>query len=542
MERTVRNFKLVEQIGTGGMGVIYRAIQTTLDRPVAFKELHPHLARDADFLKRFEREAKTAATLQHENIVGVIDFGQDGESYFIAMEYVDGADLKGLMSKEPKVVLPVAVSAILDVLRGLEHAHSRGIVHRDIKPANVMVTKDGVVKIADFSIAQAATMPSMTVTGAMMGTPAYMSPEQAGGGKQLDARTDLFSTGVILWEMLAGRRPFDGDTYAVVISRLLTVTPPDLSEIDRTVPVSIAKVAKKALAKDPDRRYANAAAFRQDLEQAALEEKIPFGRQLIVDWVKAPKEFQTSLRRRQARDAYQRGVYLMGQGLARIDDAIASLEAAVILDPDHDEAKKQLEELKGKRSAFPRGLPIGLGAGIGAAVLLALFAWHPWARGPVATPTPIAVVTTAPPATTIADTATPAGTIATATPTAVAAGTRHVSKATPTPPLATPVVVATTSAPVSTPTAAPTHTELALVDPERKDEGFLKIVTHPWAKVYVDGRYVADTPIAKPITLPIGSHELKLTNDAYAPYVETIEIPPGTLVSRNVTLKKNGEP
>ncbi|HVO29748.1 MAG TPA: serine/threonine-protein kinase, partial [bacterium] len=265
MERTVRNFRLLEQIGTGGMGVIYRAVQLTLDRQVALKEMHPHLAKDEEFLRRFEREAKTAATLQHENIVSVIDFGEDGGSYFLALEFVDGADLKVLLAKDPKVVLPVALAVMVDVLKGLEHAHARGIVHRDIKPANIMVTKDGVAKIADFSIAQAQTMPSMTVTGATLGTPAYMSPEQAAGGRPVDARTDLFSAGVILFEMLSGKRPFEGDTYASIISQLLTVTPPDLHEIDPVVPASITRVVKRALEKDPDRRYQSAADFRRDL-------------------------------------------------------------------------------------------------------------------------------------------------------------------------------------------------------------------------------------------------------------------------------------
>ena len=283
---TLRTFELLEQIGAGTTGRVFRARQTTLDRTVAVKLLHPHLANDDELVRSFEHEAKTAATLQQENIVAVIDFGRQGDEYLLAMEYVDGVDLKGLIAQAGRIPLPVAMSVAIDALRGLAHAHFRGVVHRDIKPANIMVSRAGIAKIADFSTAKL-----MTGDNELSGSPAYMSPEQA-QGLTVDARSDLFSLGVALHEMLAGAQPFRGADVPAVLQSLVTTTPPDLHEVDRAIPESVARVVRRALEKDPKNRYAQATDFLRDLEQVCRDEHVVTGRVFVVDFVRNPGSFR----------------------------------------------------------------------------------------------------------------------------------------------------------------------------------------------------------------------------------------------------------
>jgi len=249
MGRTIRNFEILEEIGKGGMAVIYKAKQTTLDRIVAIKELYPHLASDNEIIGRFEREAKAVAKLQHENLINIIDYGKEGASYFIAMEFVEGGlTLKDIIVKVKKFPIPIALRVVTEVLKGLEYAHDKGIFHRDIKPANIMISKDGAVKIADFGIAKNLESAGETKTGQAVGTPAYMSPEQL-AGRKVDARTDLFSLGVMFYEMLGGVRPFPGDTLHTIITQIIQTTPRPVEELDPLVPPEVSKVIKKALEK-----------------------------------------------------------------------------------------------------------------------------------------------------------------------------------------------------------------------------------------------------------------------------------------------------
>ncbi len=578
LERTVRNFKLVEQIGTGGMGVIYRAIQTTLDRPVAFKELHPHLAKDAEFIRRFEREAKTAATLQHENIVHVIDFGKEGESYFIAMEFVDGGDLKQMLAHEPKLLLPVAVTFALDILKGLEHAHARGIVHRDLKPANLMVTREGCAKIADFSVAQAQTMSSVTMTGAMMGTPAYMSPEQI-GGRPLDARTDLFSMGVILFDVLAGRRPFEGDTYPAVITNLLTVVPPPLHQIDPLVPESIARVVRKALEKDADRRYQTASDFARELENAAREEKIEISRALVAEFLKDPKGYPATVRRRQAKEAFQQGLFLMNQGLTRIDDAIRALEKVVHLEPTNAEARKHLELLRQRKGSGPKKKPEGrtpapppavpsppapatqspagtqwrwiAGAAAGAGMVLAGIFGLDLVQGSRTTAATVANATrvaVAPPAAATPVVAPPADTTPETAASAFPLATAPLPAASPAdpPPIASPTAAAARETPTKPAVRArPTPTVKVALAPPRTEtpaepiaDAFLKIVVVPnvAADLYVDEEYVAKAPLKSSLRITTGKHLLTVSSPGFAEYSAEIQVKPGANPEHRVTL------
>jgi serine/threonine protein kinase len=209
MTRDFGAFTLHERIGRGGMADVFRGVQRSLDRQVVVKILHPHLTSDAEMVARFEREAQAAAKLRHENIVQIIDSGRFEDVPYIAMEFVAGLDLRHWCAAHGTPPLEIALLVLRDVCLGLELAHAHGIVHRDIKPANLMLTPDGVVKIMDFGLAHTETDITRTVAGAVLGTPAYMSPEQAAGVK-VGPRTDVFSLGVIAYELLGGRRGSSG--------------------------------------------------------------------------------------------------------------------------------------------------------------------------------------------------------------------------------------------------------------------------------------------------------------------------------------------
>jgi eukaryotic-like serine/threonine-protein kinase len=258
-------YELTHLVARGGMAQVYRAMDRQLDRPVALKVLFPELSVDRTFVERFRREAQSAANLSHPNIVPVFDWGEDDGTYFIVMEFVDGRPLSAVL-RDPDPMPPRQVASIgAGVAAALAFAHRHGVIHRDVKPGNVLLTPDGDVKVTDFGIARAVnTEESLTQTGAVMGTAAYFSPEQA-EGKSVDSRSDIYSLGVVLYEMAAGRPPFTGDSPVAVASKHVRDAPPLPRELNPAVPVALEAVVMKAMAKNPDDRYASAEELRADL-------------------------------------------------------------------------------------------------------------------------------------------------------------------------------------------------------------------------------------------------------------------------------------
>lgn len=348
MIKSIKNFEIKELIATGGMAAIYKAVQTSLDRVVAIKVLHGHLAQDPNFIQRFEREAKAAANLKHENIVNIIDFGKDEEVYFIAMEYVEGRSLKDLITRVKVFPLEVVMTIATDICKGLEHAHERGVTHRDIKPANILIGYDGTVKIADFGLAQAQDLTSITVTGAIVGTPAYMSPEQA-AGRKVDVRSDIFSMGIILYEMLTGEKPFPGENYSSVITRILTLTPKRAVEMNPLVPVELSQIVEKMMEKDIDKRFADVGKLLLDMETYARKAGIAFSRKHISRFINETDKYVKESAERRKREHFDRGVYYMNLGLEKIDDAIDEFTKVIYLDPSDVLARDYIEKLRVKK-------------------------------------------------------------------------------------------------------------------------------------------------------------------------------------------------
>ena len=275
-------FNVLSEIGSGGMAVIYKAEQPALGRLVAIKELRKELATDASIITRFEREAKSVAALAHQNIVHIYDFITRGESMFIVMEYVEGIDLYDLMNRVERIPPDIAAIVALQAARALEYAHYRGVVHRDFKPSNLMITKQGEVKLMDFGIARDEAFDDLTRPGTALGTPAYMSPEQI-LGERVDFRSDLFSFGIVLYQMLTGQKPFADDDTKSVLHRILNEPYERPRKLYPDVPLRLQGIVKKCLEKQPDRRYKSTEALRRDLEDfVASKVRINYNGRLVI--------------------------------------------------------------------------------------------------------------------------------------------------------------------------------------------------------------------------------------------------------------------
>ena len=259
MEKIGR-YEIIGEVGKGAMGVVYRATDPNIGRTVAIKTLRIdiHGTENEEILGRFKNEARAAGMMNHANIITIYDAGEQEGMFYIAMEFIEGQTLQGLLKQAHALPVGKATHIVRQVCAGLDYAHGRGIIHRDIKPANIMITGDGTVKIMDFGIAKSGGT-GMTSTGQVMGTPNYMSPEQV-KGKPLDGRTDLFSVGVVLYEMLTGARPFAGENVTSIIYKIVHEDPPTPREVVGLHP-GLSAVVMKALAKDPDERFATGADF-----------------------------------------------------------------------------------------------------------------------------------------------------------------------------------------------------------------------------------------------------------------------------------------
>ena len=258
-------YRLDRKIGSGGMADVWLAEDTELDRQVAIKILHDRFAQDKEFVQRFQREAQSAAGLQHPNVVGIFDRGNFDGTYFIAMEYVHGPSLKELV--KGGMDSHDAIDFTRQILNAARFAHRKGIVHRDLKPQNVLIDDEGRVRVADFGIARAGENSDITATGSVMGTAQYISPEQA-QGKETTPRSDIYSIGVILYEALTGRVPFEGDSAVAVALKQVSEAPRRPSALKPKVPPALDAVVMRALAKDPDARFKDADAFLKALDAA----------------------------------------------------------------------------------------------------------------------------------------------------------------------------------------------------------------------------------------------------------------------------------
>ena len=262
-------YRIINRLGSGGMADVYCAEDSQLGRRIALKVLHRRFAEDPQFVERFRREASSAAGLSHPNIVGIFDRGEWDGTYYIAMEYVEGRTLKEIVREKGAAPAEAATDITLQILRAARYAHKHGVVHRDIKPHNVLIDGDGRVRVTDFGIARAGAS-DMTETGSVMGTAQYLSPEQA-QGRPVDERADLYSIGIVLYELLTGRVPFDADSPVTVALKQVSEAPVPPRELVPGIPPALENVVLRAMEKDPDRRYQTADDFIAALEAARAD-------------------------------------------------------------------------------------------------------------------------------------------------------------------------------------------------------------------------------------------------------------------------------
>lgn len=259
-------YELLEKIGTGGMAEVYKAKCRLLNRYVAVKVLRSEYVNDEEFLSRFKIESQAAASLSHQNIVSIYDVGADNGMNYIVMEYVEGITLKEYITKNGMLPWHEAIDFSIQILRALEHAHKNGIVHRDIKPHNIIITPDKVLKVTDFGIARASSSATLTISGTTIGSVHYFSPEQARGG-YTDAKSDIYSLGIVMYEMLTGKLPFDGDSPITIAIMQIQNQPPSPKEFNISIPLALESIVMKAIRKDKDSRYQTATAMIADLKQ-----------------------------------------------------------------------------------------------------------------------------------------------------------------------------------------------------------------------------------------------------------------------------------
>ncbi len=281
--KRVGNFEIKAEIGKGGMGTIFYAVDTMLNRDVALKVIHPQFTSNPQLMERFRIEAMAQARMNHPNIVMIFSFNKIDENYIIAMEYIDGKSLKDFLKEEIKLDVNHAMNYMKQILTGLDYAHSNNVIHRDIKPANIMITKDKKIKISDFGIAKIFGEQGLTKTGVMIGTPWYVSPEQI-LGKDIDFRTDLYSAGITFYEMLTGRVPFDSKTNSdfQIQKAHLETPPPRPSAFNSKIHPKLEKFILKALQKRPEKRFKNA--------KEMLEELIKIERDILRDTIHEDKD------------------------------------------------------------------------------------------------------------------------------------------------------------------------------------------------------------------------------------------------------------
>lgn len=363
-------YRVIEEVGQGGMAVVYRAHDESLKREVAVKVLHAHLSAEPESKARLQREAQAVAKLHHDNIVEIFDYsGIDSESSYIVTEFVDGQNLKQFMAARPLGWPDVAALMAAEVSGALAHAHSVGIIHRDVKPENVMIRKDGILKLMDFGIAQVVDLQRMTVTGQLLGSPAYMAPELI-DGKPLDVRTDVFSVGIMLYQLATGELPFSGKNPGEVLRRIVEGKFVDPRVRQKRLSDDLRTIICRALARQPDDRYPDVSRLLDDLRGYLGGCGITDARVELRAFFAEPDLFEKSFPARAAAALADKGRTAMADGKTGV--ALKLWNRALLLDPQNAAVLAGLRRLEGRRrirrvASIAVGLALGIGALIGVA-------------------------------------------------------------------------------------------------------------------------------------------------------------------------------
>ncbi len=354
-------YEIIGELGQGAMGVVYKAKDPLIDRVVAIKTINLGLAQEEkeEYEGRFYQEAKAAGRLNHPNIVTIYDVGKSGDFAYIAMEFLQGRELRDVMNDGGVLPVDQALDVVAQVALGLAYAHEHEIVHRDVKPSNIMVIRDGHVKITDFGIARMASASVRTQTGMVLGSPKYMSPEQV-MGKSIDQRSDIFSLGVMLYEMLTGQAPFNGENINAIMYQTLNAVPAPPNTLNAAVPEMLNFIVAKALAKKLEDRYQNAKDFAVDLR--SCRDTLPrSGQQIDVSPVGGEKKLPDAIAitgNKEAGDEEAKPAPMVGLSQA-FDSAAATMRLAALTatSQDVDELSKTLKIVRPSAEAMKRPTP-----------------------------------------------------------------------------------------------------------------------------------------------------------------------------------------
>lgn len=574
----LKGYEIVRELNRGPITTVYLARQTALERPVLIKLLNSQWQSEADLVERFRREAIICARLRHNNIVSIFDVGTQTDNLYLVIEYIAGENLEEFIKRFQPVPFPYITYISREILRGLAYAHSRQIVHRDIKPGNILISDDGGVKIADFGLARSEDLPTITVQGGTVGTPAYMSPEQA-LGKKVDSRSDLFSLGATLYQLATGRSPFEGKNFAESIQRVLKETPAPLSQVRPDAPSWFTDLVGQMLNKNPEKRPAGA---KDILKQAAYQRMAVEAGDLAA-FRRAPqspkpsRENSVAVPARPARKGL-RPVLLTSaffsvllvlflafgldwrskpagedsgnpapSGLAVAKDTLnagstvpsSGGQDSLPVDKTTDLTAQKADSRKaaGNRSPLQKepalagkkpaarpteGQPAERSAGTSG--------FTPNVR-PVELPEPVAPQ--------------PGGVYVSCTPWADIFINGEKRETTPLL-KALELPAGRYNLELRNPNFESFRREL-LISAGKIDSisvkllpraGFLELQVTPWARVYIDGRYLETTPLSKPLTLTAGMHRLRLSNPNFPDYIDSLQVAPGETLRKQISLQK----
>ena len=526
MTTPLGKYKLVKLIASGGMAEVYLARQAGaagFEKLVCLKRILPHLARDKQFVEMFLNEARLAARLDHPNIVSIFDLGEANGNYFIAMEFIDGPSLRAVhkLAAERGETLPIPeICKIISMAAGgLQYAHDLtdaagkplGLVHRDISPDNILVHRNGSAKVVDFGIAKAANSSSQTRTGTLKGKVAYMPPEQL-RGEQLDRRTDVFALGVCLYELLAGKRPWEGTSEVALIGKIMTEEPEPLGNIRPDAPQELVNIVEKALNKDRAQRYQSCHELQGDLEALIVEMGTPITPARVSDFVKAYSPEPTSsasIPEQSSAEIQQIEEELNGTGAA---PALVKGRGKPAAERDSRTVAMAAPPAAGGSRGLLYGvlafLVIAVGGGAGGYFLLFHQDEQPAAPVAVERATVVEVVKP-PPEDKPAEPAKPPEAVKPAEEKPAPKPAEHARREhkvaqVETPQQPAPVVIVKEAPKPAPPPEPPKPTVIA--------KGELVLLVRPWAKIEVDGREVGVTPLNEPLMLAAGDHKIRLIN------------------------------
>ena len=522
----VEKYEVIQKIGEGGMATVYRGRHTTLGREVAIKVLHPHLSASERNRLRFAREARAIEHLEHDNILKIFDYsGTDAENCYIVTEFVDGITLQALLEERGRFPSEIAAQIGLKLAQALDYAHELGIIHRDLKLENVMLRRDGALKLMDFGIARFLDEVNLTITGALVGSPAYMSPEQA-MERVLDSRSDLFSLGTLLFHLVTGQLPFTGANPSIVLRNVIEGNRPSVLELAPDVSASLGDLIEQLLQTEASDRPTSAAEVTERLSMSLAEVGIVSADPTwsVQRWLQSPIDFEEKLRA-------DLRVLLLASGKEKLvaKDHLSALRIfnrLLSIDEDNEEVLQLIRGMHADAPRTSRGFkPLLLGATILAIVaLVTFFIW------PTSTPKNESPFAGNEQASTDADMdESEAGDID-APPQVVA--TRQKSpqaKASPKEALKTPPVSRAQNTPAPNSAAEPAP------PPAARPGAVIITVPGSWGDIYIDGKLIGRTGTVGAIPVAAGTHILGIQNDHALPYKKRFTVEPGETKSIEVT-------